>query len=455
MTIPCGIFSQGIGIGQWRDHLPYDYATHVEKFKNKVFASTPFSLFYYDLEDNSINRLSKVNGLSDLGVSSISNNTDQKVLVIAYTNANLDLLLNDMTIFNIPDIKRKEILGNKTINSIMNYGKDAYLSCGFGIVVVNLERKEIKDTYYIGPEGSYINVLAMAHNDTAFFAATEKGIYYADINDPNLAYFANWHKMTGIPYPNGFYNLIYYFNGYLMINYHDPDNPEDNLYVDLDGQWADLDPSEDGVTNSIRSTGNNLVISYQGFVKNYDNTLVETLKIYTFNPGSVSPSDAILDNEGNYWLADKTKGLAKVWGGGYENEIIKPSGAPTADIFDMDIRGGHLWLVSGGIDGAWNSIFRTARIFSFIDESWQVLDPWNTPELLPLRDMVSVTVDPQDPGTVYAGSWGGGLVELKEGTLANLYNMDNSSLEANLLQGPPTQYQRQLSVHDQPKPVEH
>ncbi|NTV84313.1 MAG: Por secretion system protein, partial [Bacteroidales bacterium] len=131
--------SQEVGIGEWRDHLPYDYATNVEEFNSIIYASTPYSMFYYDRDFNSIHRLSKVNGLSDLGVSDIALNTDQEILVISYSNTNVDLLYEDLTIINIPDIKRKEILGNKTINSIMNYGKYAYLSCGFGIVVLNLE----------------------------------------------------------------------------------------------------------------------------------------------------------------------------------------------------------------------------------------------------------------------------------------------------------------------------
>ena len=430
-------FSQGIGIGQWRDHLPYDYATNVEEFRDYIFASTPYSLFYFDREYESVHRLSKVNGLSDLGVSDISYNADQKILVVAYTNTNLDLIREDMTIINISDIKRKEILGNKTINSVMNYDRYAYLSCGFGIVVVNLQRNEIKDTYYIGPDGSYINVLAMAHDDTAFYAATEEGIYRAAIDDPNLAYFGNWTKMTGLPYPNGFYNHIFVFNGHLIINHHDEEDPEDDLYVYRDGAWTDLDPEPTEITNSIRSSGNNLIISYKGFVRHYNENFGEELKIYTYGGSNVAAFDAILGGDGFYWIADRYKGLSKVWGGGYDNQFIKPSGAPTAEIFDMDVKDGSLWLVPGGITGTWNNTWRTARVFNFVDEEWSVFDPWNTPALDSLRDMVSVTVDPLDPGKVYASSWSRGLVELVDGQFSTIYDLTNSSLNMHMLEGVP------------------
>jgi hypothetical protein len=429
--------SQGVGIGEWRDHLPYDYATNVEEFKNLVFASTPYSLFYYDKDYSSVHRMSKVNGLSDLGVSDISANEEMNMLVVAYTNTNVDLVQDDMSVINIPDIKRKEILGNKVINSIMNYGNCAYLSCGFGIVVVNLERKEIKDTYYIGPDGSYINVLAMAHNDTAFFAATEKGIYYASINEPNLAYFGNWHQLNGVPFPNGYYNLVSVFNDQLIINHHDEEVTEDGLYVYRDGGWMDLDPLPTELTYSIRSTDGNLVISYKGFVKTYDASLAEILKIYTYGTSNVASVDAIIGRDGNYWIADRNKGLVKAWGGGYQNEFIKPAGAPTADIFDMDIRGGDLWLVPGGLSGTWNNAWKTARIFSFIDESWSTYDPWNTPVLDSLRDMVSVTVDPLDPSIVYAGSWSRGLIMLENNAFKSIFDLTNSSLEAHISEGVP------------------
>jgi hypothetical protein len=312
-------------------------------------------MFYFDRDDNSVNRLSKVNGLSDLGVSDISLNKDQKVLVVSYSNTNVDLLYDDLSIINIPDIKRKEILGNKTINSIMNYGKYAYLSCGFGIVVLNVEKREIKDTYFIGPEGSSLNVLAMAHDDTAFYAATESGIYMADINNPNLAYYGNWHRMLSTPFPDGYYNRIEIFNGNLLINHTEPDNPEDDLFILKDGEWSPLDSEDCSNTYNLRICGDKLVVSYSYFTKTYNTDLVSELKIYTYEETSPTPSDAIIGTDGNYWIADRRKGLVKVWGGGFEHQFIKPSGAPTADIFDMAASNGKLYVVPGGMTSTWNN----------------------------------------------------------------------------------------------------
>jgi hypothetical protein len=430
-------FSQEVGIGKWRDHLPYDYATNVEEFKSGIFCSTPYSMFYFDRDDNTVNRLSKVNGLSDLGVSDISLNQDQQVLVISYSNTNVDLLYDDLTIINIPDIKRKEILGNKTINNIMNYGNFAYLSCGFGIVVLNVEKREIKDTYFIGPDGTSLNVLDMAYNDTAFFAATESGIYYADIDDPNLAFYANWHKMTNIPDPDGYYNHIHVFDGRLLINLTDPDETEDDLYVYEDGAWSHLDGDDCDRTFSMRTSGGKLIVSYSYFTKTYDSALDEELKIYTYNDSSPAPSDAIIGTDNYYWIADRNKGLVKVWGDGFQREFIKPSGAPTADIFDMDARAGKLYVVPGGLTATWNNTWRGARLFSLIDESWTSYDQYTSPGLDTLRDFVAVAVDPFDDDHVYAGSWNRGIAEFNDNAIVGIHNADNSSLEPNMIEGYP------------------
>jgi hypothetical protein len=429
--------AQEVGIGQWRDHLPYDYATNVEEFHSGIYCSTPYSMFYYDRDDNSIHRLSKVNGLSDLGVSDISLNQDQDILVVSYSNTNVDLIFEDLSIVNIPDIKRKEILGNKTINSILNYGKYAYLSCGFGIVVLNLEKKEVKDTYFIGPDGSSFNVLAMTYNDTAFFAATEKGIYWADINDPNLAFYGNWHKMTDVPYPNEFFNLILYFNGKLLVNHTDPDNSEDDLYVLENGEWTFLETGNTDRTYSLRACGDKLVVSYNYFTKTYNSDLVEELKIYSYGETSPAPSDAIIGTDGNYWIADRNKGLAKVWGGGYERQFIKPSGAPSADIFEMACGGGKLYVVPGGLTATWNNTWRGAKMFSLIDETWKTYDNSNSIGLDSLRDFVAVAVDPLKSDHVYAGSWNRGMAEFNDNAIVQILNSDNSSLMPNMIEGEP------------------
>ena len=63
-----------IAIGEWRDHLPYLRTIAVVDAGDRVYCATDYSLFYYDKTDYTITRLTKVNGLSDIGISSMSYN---------------------------------------------------------------------------------------------------------------------------------------------------------------------------------------------------------------------------------------------------------------------------------------------------------------------------------------------------------------------------------------------
>lgn len=426
---------QGVGIGQWRDLLPYDNTIAVSKIGDRVYCATPYSLFYYDQEDYSIQRLSKINGLSDIGVSYMDYNEEAESLVIAYTNTNIDLVRNG-SIINVSDIKRKEILGNKTINKVMNRGPYAYLSCGFGIVVLDVQKHEVKDTYYIGAEGSAVNVLDMAYNDTSLFAATDEGVYYADISDPNLSYFANWKKIQTLPVVNGAYNLVHVYNDYLLVNYFTEEDEQDILYAFIDGDWVNFDPEGSARTKSMSNGPQTLLVAYEYFAKEYDSDLNTLVKIYTYGDNvTPTPNDIVSDDGQYYWIADRSRGLVKTWAEGFEREIIKPQGAPTTDIYDMATGDGDLWLVPGGMSGTWGNIWKAPSLYSFIDESWKTYNQYNIPGLDTLRDMVAVKVDPLDPGHVFTGSWFRGVVELRNGEMVNMYHAHNSSLQIHELEG--------------------
>src|ERR1035437_6712617 len=129
--------------------------------------------------------MSRINGLSETGISSISWSEENKTLTIAYTSTNIDLLVNKV-IYNIPDINRKYIPGTETINRIRTSGKYAYLACSFGIVVLDLNKKEIYDTWKPGTGPETNQVWDIAFGNGKVYAATDIGVYSADISNPGL-----------------------------------------------------------------------------------------------------------------------------------------------------------------------------------------------------------------------------------------------------------------------------
>ncbi len=138
-------------VGSWSDHLSYSTANSIAAGSKQVFASTGSSLLVYDKEFAELKKMTRINGLSETGISSIGWAEEYNALIIGYLNTNVDLLINN-TIYNLPDILNKYISGKKEIYRIRTSGKYAYLACSFGIVVIDLSRREIYDTWKPGTD---------------------------------------------------------------------------------------------------------------------------------------------------------------------------------------------------------------------------------------------------------------------------------------------------------------
>ena len=167
-------------VGSWSDHLVYNTANCVTVGKEEVFASTGSSIIIYNKGFAELKKMSRINGLTETGISTIAWSEDNKTLIIAYSSTNIDLLINNI-IYNIPDISRKYISGKKEINKIHTSGKYAYLACSFGIVVVDLIKKEIYDTWQPGNGSENTEVWDIALTNSKIYAATDIGVYSADL----------------------------------------------------------------------------------------------------------------------------------------------------------------------------------------------------------------------------------------------------------------------------------
>jgi len=424
------LLAQEIGIGEWRDHLPYRKVVAVAEAGNIMYAATPYSLFYLDQSDNSINRLTKINGLSDVGISSIKYNEQTGVLVIAYTNANIDLIKNGK-IINLSDIKRKPILGNKTINRIVFIGNKAYLACGFGIVVLDTEKEEFPEPiYYIGPAGSAINVNDITYNsaDSTIYAASDAGVYYAPFYGSNLANYAEWTHDLAAVLPSGPFNHIAALNNRIYVNKKGPSYSTDAMFVKINGQWEQYEPGNTSNRYSMEVHYNKLVIASNLAVDVYNETGTKDYNIYTYNPGQMRPMDAILDKDNNVWVGDEFSGLVKV-SGIWNSEKHIPDGPAFADVFDMDAGKNDVWVVPGGRNSSYGNLYRQARFAGFSSGSWTTIDNQSDTLLNSARDMVSVAVDPSNTNLIFVGSWGYGLFEYTAGVRTNRYTDQNSSLE--------------------------
>ncbi len=432
------VFSQDIGIGEWRDHLPYNSTISVTDGDGLIYCATPYSLFYFDKADNVLTRMTKITGLSDIGISRVAFNDATNTLVIGYTNTNLDLIKGN-DIINMSDIFNSDAIppGEKELYNIRFIDNLAYICCGYGITVINIDDEEVSDTYYIGPNGSHIAVYDLTYNDTSFFAATDQGIYTADVDSPNLAYFESWTQDMSVPFPGAAYNHIQFNDGYIYTNKYSPEWGMDTI-IYFDGtQWNyNMDVFISSDVFSLKSFDNTLYVSYDYSVKTYvDNAQLNTT-IWTYG-NDVSPvARDVTVSDGQLWIADGKNGLVRQ-NGTYDYTFMYPNGPKTISVFATSAAGGSLWTVPGGRGPSWENIWQWASASAFVNNEWQTYDRFNTPAFDTILDMLSVGVNPANPDNVFTGSWNRGLCEFMNNELVRVYNTSNSSLQYNMIEGAP------------------
>lgn len=122
--------------GSWKV-IPMTGTTYeyVQETPDKVYFLSGGSLYSFDKDDNETLYYSPGSKISDSGISFMKYNGDQKYLLLAYSNGNIDLLYDNGKIVNLPEIKNSNLTMAKTINDVQFGRNRIYAATNFGIVV--------------------------------------------------------------------------------------------------------------------------------------------------------------------------------------------------------------------------------------------------------------------------------------------------------------------------------
>ena len=406
-------------IGLWREHLPYNSAIDVTAGDGKVYCATPYSLFSVTVAGNIIERLSRVTGLNETGISAVKYDEANKKLFIAYSNSNIDIIYRN-DIYNVPDIKRDNIIGDKNIYNIYPLGKNYYLSTGLGVVVIDGDRYEVKDSWFIGNGGNQVKVNGFTSDGTFFYAATEEGLKKASINAPNLANYANWQTVSG---NNGLSigackNVLTVSNKVIV-------QKNDSLFVQTGTSWSllftDSWPFVSSTTteNKIQVCERQLNGTSRVVLLNADGTIFRTLA----NVGAVSfPRKAILFNN-EPWVADQFACLSHFGSSlSYQQYILNsPQGTASGE---MIVYNNTFYATAGSVNDAWNYQYNGDGIYNFSAGSWNNSNRYRYQQIDSLLDYVTIAIDKRDE-TAWAGSYGGGLLHIKPGPFFEIFKQGN------------------------------
>ncbi|MET4108786.1 T9SS type A sorting domain-containing protein [Hymenobacter sp. UYP22] len=400
-----------VGYGDWQLHVPNNQARALADAGSRVYVAAENAFFYFDKELNTTRLLSRRDGLNDAGVSTLAYDSVTQQLVVAYRSANLDILRpQNEAVTNLNDIARKEISGAKTINHIHINARRAYLACSFGIVVVDLTRLEIRDSYTnIGPGGTAVQVYATAVANGVLFAATSNGLMRTSLSANPLDY-RNW--TTDLPARAGNpYRTLAVQDGRVVAGI----NGERLVTYVAGSGWQPLSGSPTGVEfRQLTPSRAGLLIT--------DNSQVTVLnvatgvRVRTLRPTPlVNPRAALRDRTGTYYLADNTNGLLQTTDGTQAQQFI--TNAPAyAQGFSVlaDARSGKVNIFTGGYGENYVQSELYRGFAEYTDGRWTNINTTTQPNPAQYPNLKDLTRGARTPdGTLYVGSYGNGLLEWK------------------------------------------
>ena len=416
------LFSQTDFSSNWEDFFSYNNVKDFIEIDDRIYAIADNAAFIYDRQTGLTEKISSVHGLSGKETSSLYYSESTKRFVIGYQSGLIEIIDEKGKITIANDIERLDITGQKQINHISAYENTLYLATPFGIVSYDIDNLNFGDTYYIDENSGPVFVNETAILNGTIFAVTQKGIYSADINDPNLIDYNNWLQPEGE----------------LLGNFLSIETFNDNLYVSrlnvlyelISFDQLQVRGNYDQTILHIRSSEQWITLSLKNSAIILDDNLNPVYKAKPSSNFNFSLHTAFARGQ-KVFLGTERFGILQQDFFALSYEEIHPEGPASNQVFSIAAEQNNLWVVYGGYDLSYAPLGKRlgyAHYNGSLTEGSMWINKAYDPEF-PARDLVSITFDPEELNKVYISSWGSGILVVEDDQPSVLWDDSNSGLE--------------------------
>ncbi|GHV35770.1 ABC transporter substrate-binding protein [Bacteroidia bacterium] len=413
--------------GHWSDHYSYHKIFGIASGDDKIFALTENGLLIYNKKENSHLKYSTVQGLSAVGLSAIEFEPTTHTLLIGYEDGNLDFWHNN-SVFNLSDIKRAEISGSKRINkmTVADNGL-VYLSCDFGIVLVNVLKQEIAATYFIGKNYAPLKVNDVAVCNSKIYAATHKGLMQSDISNV-LSDFSQWSQVNDISDTTKKFKFVASFENNVFACLNNETDSKDSIWQFKDNNWTVFDTSK---TEYLRVCGKKMLqivsdTNSDNTIRIFDKNMNERkLESHEHLSGYKNFFTAIVDEDDNVWISSYKKGDAMICFYAATGNIryFDYDGPGSNDLYSLSCSRNRLYVAGGALSQYYEPGGMSFYVGEYNGKSWR-----NHHEYY--GDVIQVLENPLNPDEFYAACWGQGIVVINSKTNEHIhYTEENSTLQ--------------------------
>lgn len=404
---------------KWQGYFSFNQITDISESSQNIFASSENAFFSKNLNTNDIKTTTSVDGLKAETITAFYHSDTVNKTFVGNSNGLLLIVNQDGTILYKVGI-RDEVpvpAGIKQINHFLEYNNKLYVSTNYGISVFDLNTFEFGDTYYMGPQGSYISVQQTCINNGFIYAATQgnsagSGIRKVSYTNPFLNDYNQWVDISG-----------YYWNGITTFNNLVFAARSDNKLIKYDGTSLVQIAQYSQKIVDIRTYNNYLIVATLNEVFVYDATMIQVFHIQNTQIPDYTPTftcATVIDNE--VYIGTTEKGLVK---SSISNptslSILLPNGPITNKIFRAKKAPSTLWVTYGGYDNSFvpSPDYSQKPISTFNAQTGWSSIPFS--QLLGAQSLTDVVPNPKDENEVYVCSFQSGLLKIKNG-VTSIYN---------------------------------
>lgn len=403
----------------WVGHFSYNNIQAMAQSSNRMYAAAESAMFSKSTITFELKTTTSIDGLKPETITAVHYSNVYDRTLVGSSNGLLIVVNGDDSIVNKVDIIEETTVpaGTKKINHIYEHDGKAYISCDFGIAVLDLQTLEFDDTYYLGPNGAEVAVNQATVLNGYIYAATENnGIRRGFLNNPNLNDFSQWTEVYG-----GNWNGIVSFSNTLFA--------ADNLgtVYRLDNGAVIPFNITGGVVTDLRVANNHLVITNAFRVIVYDDTLVQLLQVQEniFEEDITFTTATVVS--GQLFIGTQQQGVIETF---LNNTMIRnnvtPDGPLLSNVFSIEKTPTSLWVVFGSYSYYFTPDYLVKGISKLTREGWVDISKDDVFSAASISDII---VNPNNESEVYASSYHNGLLRIEDDVPVQLYDDTNSPLE--------------------------
>lgn len=423
----------------WTLHLSYAEAlSHVDT-GSEIYALFSENLLIYDKADHSVRTIDKLTGLSDKGITHIGYAPSRHAVILLYKNNNVDFIdTRTGNIQNLPQVK-DYVEESIVINDFQVEGDFVTLSTTAGIIILNIEKREVRGYYNLGKN---VVASAVSLDGATVYAATSDALLCASMKS-NLNVASSWETIRRSPafrlHPTregGLYAFIR--------KTEDGSGSEGGLprllhfsAPDTEGK-RDIVALSNGTAQSSVYVGGAVYAIFDGAFRH--TTAEEPLHFSTPASLPVHPTKVAgftVTEKGECFFDEKTDGIKAYTF--TPDDGFKPTGTeihgygPRRDLaYNLTFgKNRRLYVAGGRFDNFdINHFPGTLMALDVNSGDWTYFDKANDLSDWIYRDVMTVAEHPTHPEHLYVAAAGNGLTHYYEDKPVHRYLHDNSGLQS-------------------------